>query len=60
MDSGTCGNRELKVALHAFQIRGMAYELLPTQGIRYRVDTATEFALLIFVDDFFSSVHSCL
>lgn len=57
MNSGACSNRELKVVLYALQVSGMTYEVLPIQGIGDDVDTTTGFAFLVFVDDFFSSVH---
>src|SRR5258707_6321907 len=57
MNSGARRHRELKVVLHAFQVRGMAYEELPIQRIGYRVDAAVELAFLGSIDDFFLSVH---
>jgi hypothetical protein len=47
----------LKAVLYALQVSGIAYEVLPIQGIGDGVDTSTGFAFLVFVADFFSSVH---
>ena len=57
MNSRVRSNRELEVVLHALQIGCIAYEIFSIQGIGDDVDTATGFAFLVFVGNFFSSVH---
>lgn len=50
---------KLKLALLTLYVRAMPDEVLPATGIGNKVDATTMPALLVLVDDRFSSIHLC-